>query len=288
MDSALHRISDLVQRARLVGTRVVDRYKADFGIELPAAKLNRSQYIGKVVSDLQVSEVVANTLASVGDVHQVLGDYAGRGTLLQMDGTFDYKSDEYGFIIIVSYITVPLVNPYGTLRMWNHLDRYQHWHPSFDALGTSAIRTSELFDFNPDSSKFELYDGRRPDDVFGFAPRYYEYKQHCDMVSGDFLNINTMESYRDWIMQRDLYHDFVGRGHALDMKHDLQFTIADQNYCDIIFADFNTDIDHFVSNFFFDESYYNGIQPLWDNYEFDDSIYHRDRKFRVGGQHVTD
>lgn len=286
IDDALHHITDYIKRWQLVGTRVLDRYKAEYGIELPSEKLNRSVYLGKCDMQIQISDVTATNET---EDQNTLGQYSGKGIGAMNNSTFKFHADEAGLIIVVSYISTPVDYPYGTPRIYNHIDRFSHYQNDFDTMGVSAVRLDELMCFDP-HGRCELFEEESPDGVFGYLPRFYEYKSPINsgsLVSGDFLNMNTINSYRDWLIQRNFY-DIMQVGQENVPKHSLSFTVADGQYPDDVFMDTNTDIDHFITQFWFKVDSYKSMSTLWDNYEFNDEDNHQHQRMRINGTNIAD
>lgn len=83
MIDSLKALTDYIKRYQLVGSRTLDRYASMFGVQLEAAKLNRSIYLGKDSTNIEVADVMAtaNTDTSDGSesYNTPLGDYAGKG-----------------------------------------------------------------------------------------------------------------------------------------------------------------------------------------------------------------
>ena len=206
MLDSLKSLTTLIKRYQLSGSAVLDRMFAEYGVELSAEKLERSIYLGKNENQIDVSDVMStsDTENSVGDSLGVVGDYAGKGIGAVQGTPFTYKTDEFGVIIILSTILPRASYCQGTLRTNLHIDRFDFFHGDFDALGTQAVATGELFNDMHTVSQLTSVTSWNPNKVFGYQPRYSEYAVAQDFLSGDFRirSLGSMEDLRTWHMFR--------------------------------------------------------------------------------------
>lgn len=258
--TALRSLSDYMKRHQLAGSRALDRYLSRFGVTLSAEKLNRSIYIGKDSSNLQFGDIMST--ASTDGAN--LGSYAGKG-LGYGETSFDYSTDEYGMLIIVSTI-IPKTGYYqGVDRNVLHKTRFDFWTPEFDNLGVQAIEKQELFvptdleDFTPG----DLFTGG----VFGFTPRYSEYKIGRDKLTGDFRYDSMNVGTEAWHTLREVDYS-VGA----NIVHNRSFVVgSDADQYSRIF--YNTDADaadKFNVIYHFEITSQSPMKPLYENYEFED------------------
>lgn len=264
LHQALKSMTDYVKRNQLAGAYAVDRFLARFGINLDSAKVDRSIYVGATSVDIDFGTVMqtANT-AGAGDPSN-LGDYAGqgfgRGSL-----NFDFKADEFG-LFLVTYSIIPVAHLYqGFDRNNLHILKQDFYTPEYDNLGCSAIQKGEVY-----VSKNEGYaTASQYDDIFGFAPRFYEYKQKQDYVTGDFVVPSKFAGGDSWHLNRilddfsftDIYHQ----------THSLEFTEGlDNGQYDRIFQYTDTDYDKFYLVFNFAAESLAPCKSLFDTYKFDE------------------
>lgn len=257
--TALRGLSDYMKRHQLAGSRVIDRYLSRFGITLKDAKLNRSIFIGEHRQDLQFGDVTSTSDTEGAQ----LGAYAGKGVSYGK-GNFDFSADEYGMLIIVSIIR-PKVTYYENLnRHCLHLSKTDFFTPEFDNLGVQAISQKEIYntmDGQPVPSE---------DRIFGFVPRYAEYKVPFSQVTGDFLYNSKNTGMDSWFMARSLKPYINKQLGISNLIHDYDFVMgldADQ-YSRIFYNTENT-VDHFyVIHDFNIKSNFPG-KSLYDTYEFE-------------------
>lgn len=257
--NALRSLTDYMKRNQIAGSRIIDRFFARFGIKLVPEKLNRCVYLGEITQDLQFGDVT-----SMADTEgATLGTYAGRGVSFGQ-GNFSYESDEYGMIIIISTI-VPFVQYYqGQQRLVQHIDKLDFWTPEFDNLGTQAIGANEVY---------VPMDGVIPvnysNQVFGFAPRYAEYKVPYSQITGDFLLGSRNVGKDAWTLFRDITPivDSVG----IDgLVHNPDFvTSSDSAQYNRIFQINDDSLEHIYVIHNFNISSRAPFKSLYDTYEFE-------------------
>lgn len=145
-------------------------------------------YLGSYSSNVSIDDVVAQAAGTAGDASSILGELAGR--VKQSDGkneVFERSFNKDGVVIGVHYV-MPR-NNYDSYRLnkWNtKISRFDYFYPQFDGLGYQPVLNYERFidstylvDDNPSTSYY-------PNALFGFAPRYYEYKQRTNEVHSTF------------------------------------------------------------------------------------------------------
>lgn len=252
----LKQLTDYVKRFQLVGERALDRYKALFGITLDSAKLERSEYLGHSNMTMQVGEVMITANTQDG----VAGDYTGRSAGYAK-GSFHYKTDEYGYLIIVSMVR-PHVGYYqGRPRMINHVNRLDFFNPQFDGVGTQPIRMDEVY-----SDSF--LDGQQlmghTNDVFGWSSTYAEYKCALDNVSGDFMVNSLNTNLEAFHLMRMIDPQNIDDGVTEN------FTIGTNKQFDRIFALTDGKVDQFITVYHFDVSSWLPMKPLFEDYSFDE------------------
>lgn len=288
---ALTALTDYFKRHQLAGSRALDRYLARFGKALSSEKMNRSVYLGSQIIPVQIGDVMSNSMVGQSGFDG-LGEYAGKGIAYGQDGNFSYNTDEYGIFIMVSSI-VPATGYYqGIDRNVKHVAKSDFFTPEFDGLGVQAITADELY-----VSKFgdaSLASTDIHNHVFGFTPRYAEYKMKNDKVTGNFrvnhLNGNSLGS-ASWHLMRE-FDDSDFDASVANVNHGVNFVYSrgDMGQYNRIFA-YQTDTlsdwlagsDPFVLIHEFNVGSYAPMKPLYDTYEFDDSDKGRKVNLDVNG-----
>lgn len=258
MLDALHSVSDFVRRHQLVGSRALDRYMAEYGIQLQSEKLTRSVYLGGSVGDFNIADVTQTAPVEGFEVTGV-GNYTGK-MIGSGNGSFDYSSDEYGFIIITAYIEPKPMYVDGRPRFLQHVSKLDFFTGDFDNLGVQAIRYDEVASNYLSNASDRSW---KANFIFGFTPRYSEYKVGFDNLTGDFIWNSTNQSLEGWYLARRLSPD-----DNLDFKHDTAFCLADGSQFSKIFQDTSSAFDHFFTVFRFDVDVYAPMKSIYDMYDY--------------------
>lgn len=267
----LKSLTDYTKRHQMAGVRAVDRYLAEYGINLSSEIMKRSIYLGADTFDINFMDVMSmsDTSASGGDV---LGSYAGKGIGYGRK-QFSYDlGQEFGYFIIVNSI-IPDVGYYQGIdkSVVGHVTAMDFYHGDFDNQGVQAIAKEELYmPVNANTN----FDASYPSQVFAFIPRFAEYKVLRSRLSGLYtyhssnLGMDAYYLYRDCSanVPAAIGHDinFV-RGKDYD-QYNRMFYGYDAS-TEIIEDQFNF-IHHFTLKSFDD------LLPLWDTYEFHDEDKH--------------
>lgn len=194
----LQRAYEFITRNNIAGSRYVDRLLAAFGVGSHKFDSQRSVFLESFEQDVQIVDVTATS----SNESQFLGELAGKGFSQKNSGkfvSFSIPEQLYGYILVLSHVE-PRINYYQGRKLHTlHKSRFDFYTPEFD-MQMRAIRNDELFaDYKDDVSysNGQQYGGQ-PNGVFGFAPRYSEYKKGESYLTGDFRlpTLNTgLDSY---------------------------------------------------------------------------------------------
>ena len=264
--NALRALSDYMRRHQIVGSRALDRYLARFGVTLASEKLNRCVLIQEYSQDIQFGDVTSTADTDGAN----LGDYAGKAVSFGCDGYPVTTGKEYGYYIVITSIMPKIEYYQGIQRQNQHLSRLDFFTPEFDALGTQAIGCKELY--CPDSPL--QYDYTYQEKVFGFTPRYSEYKVPYNLLTGDLSLPSFRTSSEAWTLFRDMSPLAVVDGDPVlryGLEHGLNFILStDKAQYNRIFYVQSDLVDHFkMSHSFEIKSSFPG-RALFDDYEFKD------------------
>lgn len=155
------------------GTRPNEATLAHFGVRTPDATLDRAEFLGGNMQPIVISEV-AQTSETTQSSPQ--GTLAGKGTSYKTSRLFKHFFTEHGFVFV---LTSALIRPsywQGVPRVFSRMQRDEYYWPEFALLGEEPVFDKELF---VDGSTTE-------DGVFGYVPRYADYKSALPEVHGDF------------------------------------------------------------------------------------------------------
>lgn len=188
------------------GTRYVENILVHFGVKSSDARLQRPEYITGVKTPVIVSEVL-NTTGETSGLPQ--GNMAGHGISVTTGKHGSYFCEEHGWIIGVMSVLPRTAYQQGIPRHFLKQDRLEYFWPTFAHLGEQEIQQQELY-----------ANSANPSDVFGYTPRYSEYKYMPSRVAGTF--------------QTSL--DFWHLGRKFDTDPALNSEFVEANPTDRIFA----------------------------------------------------
>ena len=312
VDSMLHRLTDYMKRHQLAGSRAMERYLARFGKSLSAEKLNRSVYLGTDVTTIQIGDVMStsDTLQTVASsakandtgsttgttvIGSQLGAYAGKGIAYGKNDYDGFSTDEYGIYIITASLVPDVFYDQGIDANVLHIYKSEFWTPEFD-YGMRSLTADELIITNNGQSPYAS--GSIHNQVFGFTPRYSEYRFGRSRLTGSFrvptLNGNSEFGSNAWHMMRTFDdRSFPGTGGTASITscvHSPSFVygVRDAGQYNRMF--FNDDFDapdQFVMIYSFDVKSYSPMPSLYENYEWCDEQSGRNIAMQTNGVKVN-
>lgn len=160
------------------GTRPNEATLAHWGVRTKDATLDRAEFLGGQMQPLVVSEVEQNSETTSSSP---LGTLAGKATSYKPGRLFKRFFDEHGFVIVLTSAMVRANYSEGLPKVFSRREREEYAWPEFANLGEEPIFLKEL------SLKQSIIgEGVTPDDVFGYVPRYSDYKSAVGEIHGDF------------------------------------------------------------------------------------------------------
>lgn len=156
------------------GARYIEQILAHFGVRTPDFRLDRPEYLGGTKSQILINKV---TQTSATEASSPLGNFAGDGVMASLNSARKYRCDEHGWIIGIMSILPYNTYMEGIPRAFSRSDVFDYYFPEFQHLGEQAILNKELYGY---------YDQFfNPDGIFGYAPRYSEYKFMPNRLAGN-------------------------------------------------------------------------------------------------------
>lgn len=169
---ALQRFYEISARA---GSRYIETIMGHFHVRSSDARLQRPEYLGGGVTDINIGEVLQT---SATDQTSPQGNMAGRGFGIGRSNQCTYRAEEHGYLFgIMSIIPEPFYYQ-GIDKEWTRQSRVDYYWPSFAHLGEQEIDKSEL-SVGTSDGETDTY-GK----LFGYAPRYAEYKFSKNIITG--------------------------------------------------------------------------------------------------------
>lgn len=292
------RLSNFLRRNQIAGYKAFDRHLARFDTKLSSQQTNRSLLLDSDEINMTVSEVTSMSDTIAGSNGAGLGQLAGK-SLGYGKGKVKFKSDEFGYIFVMSSL-IPQIGYYqGVPKTHRHIGRLDFFQPEFDNLGTQAIAKSELWFSHNNNHPVPTTQGRQVWDfnsTFGFAPRFAEYKVGSDCVHGDFRFPSRNLGLDSYHLFREVFSDGVQKSVNMDdvaTYPSLGFGFVqgrpenDKQYMRI-FNNQDLDYDHFVAIFHVECTAERNMVSLMDSLLPEDSEHdHRSVEVSNGGSFVN-
>lgn len=263
------------ERMLVAGKTVLSRFKALFGTSPTIEELQMSDYLGGHEEDLYFkTQGTPNTTTQDSSADPGLGSAGSFGynpTVANFAGqkfmnvespengvgleNVTYKTDEHGFLFVMSAIT-PVPQYYqGLDRSWTRgldtfaSDKFDFFHQDFENEGLQPVLNYEVcFSGRGDSS----YD---PRGVLGFQQKYMDYKYAHDSLGGDFINPGAFTGLNNMHLGRNVQkvvEDLESVGHPvnefLTPSILVQATTTDKEEYDKKFTVTSPLLDHFIVN----------------------------------------
>ena len=181
---ALQKFYEISARA---GSRYKEMIMGHFHVTPSDARLDRPEYLGGGVSTVNITEI-PQTSATGEESPQ--GNLAGKGFGIGRSNRSSFFAEEHGWLIGILSIIPDAIYYQGINKSWNRLNQEDYYWPSFAHLGEQPILKSELY---------APYASNTFAQLFGYAPRYAEYKYAPSTIHGEFRT-----SLANWTFARKL------------------------------------------------------------------------------------
>lgn len=187
---------DLKQQIRnLSGNRYQDLLKAFYGVTTRDYRLNLAEYIGGSRYPIYTSEVLQTSETQ----NTPLGDQAGHAIGSGNSFHGSYFVEELGCILNLFWINSENIYAQELRRDWRKFSINDYFFPMFEKLGDQELLQEEIcYIIRPPDGADSLVNSK----IFGFIPRYSEYKFYNNTVKGGFRG-----NYRYWSQARFFISD---------------------------------------------------------------------------------
>lgn len=231
-----------LERNNFVGSRPIARALAHFGIAPSAERLDMSEYLGAHDFPVQIADVTSTSLYSATEPDPMqpggLGTQAGKGIAAGNGQAINYHAKEHGILMSVLSI-LPDTGYYQGLPKWltrGYVDgKFDYFTPEFENLGFQPILTREL-----------VSDSSHPEQIFGYTPKYSEYKFQMDVLAGDFTARGTNTGGDSYHLFRKLEStdavlntSFTECGFNNQMDYDRIFQVPSEDGLDHFYCNIN-------------------------------------------------
>mgnify|MGYP005754840709 CR=1 FL=1 len=166
---------EILERDNRNGTRYTEQLEGRYGCVNPDLLLYRPQYLGGTSTPIFTTPVIQTS--GTGSTGQATpqGNIAGFGATSDRGEVVRASFGEFGAIMGLAVIKAIPEYQQGLGKCWNRLERYDYYYPEFNGLSDQAVTNSEIF-----------YQGNEQDEeVFGYAPRYEEYRTFINEICGE-------------------------------------------------------------------------------------------------------
>lgn len=161
------------------GSRFVE-YCRFLGGNVGDARLQRPEVIGVSSANISISEVIQTSPDATTST--VVGEQRGHA-MTGIRGRRAIKHfGEHGTLLGLMFIRPESIYTNGLPRKFSRIDKEDYYQPEFAQLGWQAIKNKEIYAQGTAG-------GTDDDDTYGYIPKYSEYKEEPNRVSGDFIDV---------------------------------------------------------------------------------------------------
>lgn len=187
------------ERNAVAGSRYTEFLRAHFGVTSSDARLDRPEYICGSRSPITISEVL-NTTGEDGGLAQ--GNMSGHGVGVNNGKQGSYYCEEHGWIIGIMSIMPKTAYQQGINRHWTRFDKFDYYFNEFANIGEQEIKRKEIWGYYDTLEEGE--------EVFGYIPRYAEYKFIPNRVAGQLqTTLNFWHEGRIFTDPPSLNREFI-------------------------------------------------------------------------------
>lgn len=191
---ALQKFYEISARA---GSRYKETIMGHFHVTSSDARLQRPEYLGGGVSTINISEIPQTSATGSASPQ---GNLAGKGFGIGRSNRSSFFAEEHGYLIGILSIIPDAIYYQGINKSWNRLNQEDYYWPSFAHLGEQPILKSELY---------APYSINTFSQLFGYAPRYAEYKYAPSTIHGLFRTQLANWTFARKLSAANLNSDFL-------------------------------------------------------------------------------
>ena len=169
------RLQEWLERNARGGSRYIEVILAHFGVQSSDARLQRPEFLGGSATPISISEVLQTSDNASETTPQ--GNMAGHGVSVGSSNYVSYKCEEHGYIMGLMTVMPKTAYQQGIPKHFSKFDKFEYFWPSFANIGEQPILNKEVYADASDS---------QDEEVFGYTPRYAEYKYIPSTVHGEF------------------------------------------------------------------------------------------------------
>lgn len=185
------------------GDKYIDQLLVRWGVRSSDARLQRPEYLGGASVPIAISEVLSTAQFENETDTIPQGNMAGHGIGGGSGNGFRRFFEEHGYVTTVMCIIPRTGYMQGIDKKFTRLDSLDWANPEFANLGEEQILTKELY-YDP------LAIPSAADILFGYTPRFSDYKFSPSTVHGEFrTSLKHWTAVREFTEAPVLSTDFV-------------------------------------------------------------------------------
>lgn len=181
-------IQVMLERQARGGKRYTEIVRDLFGVVPPDFRLQRPEYLGGGRSPVTINPVAQTSASEAGGT--VLGELAGVGTVVGTHG-FSQSFTEHGVVLGLVNVRADITYQQGIERMWFRRSRYDIYQPPLAHLGEQAVISREIYCDGTGNNTGQGATVTGDFGVWGYVPRWEEYRYKPSRVSGRFRSVAT-------------------------------------------------------------------------------------------------
>lgn len=162
------------------GSRYNEMTLVNFNVQTEDYRTQRAEYLGGHSQRVEISEVLSTANTEVGAVETPVGQLAGRAVSFGRDGGWSYHCKEHGWIVVLMSVMPDSNYSQGLPRWAIRQSRYDFGWPLLANIGEQEVLSKEVFWAN------DAAEDVANNSLFGYNPRYWDYKYIPDSIAGDF------------------------------------------------------------------------------------------------------
>lgn len=182
----VNQLQKFIEKRALTGDRVAEWIASHWAVKPDSYEVGKPILISSSSQNVQISEVL-QTSESTTDSAQ--GTRSGTANSYGYGNGSFFVSPDYG-VLLINMTIVPEISYFSGMPRKLAISRWEHFaFPEFAQIGMQPIFQFELSRYNGSSPSYSDWPTTSPQledlPVFGYAPRYSEYKMELDQISGE-------------------------------------------------------------------------------------------------------
>jgi len=179
----------MLERQARGGKRYTEIVRDLFGVVPPDFRLQRPEYLGGGRSAVNINPIAQTSASEEGGT--VLGELAGVGTVVANNHGFSQSFTEHGVVLGLVNVRADITYQQGIDRMWFRRSRYDFYQPPLAHLGEQAVISREIYCDGTGNNTGQGATVTGDFSVFGYVPRWEEYRYKPSRISGRFRSVAT-------------------------------------------------------------------------------------------------